>query len=64
MELAAILLRRVVETISPVDSEQTDHRQEHSHTDSGSPLDLERIERLDVGPAVSSLEESEHENSG
>ena len=55
---------RVVETVAPVDTEQTDHRKEDSGADTGRPLDLERIEVLYVRPAVTALEECEHEYLG
>ena len=60
MELAAAILG-VIESVSPVNSEQTDHRQEDANTDSGAALDLERIEIAYVRPAVSSFKEEQGE---
>ena len=64
MELAPVLLFRSVEAVAPVDTEQTDHREEHPHADTCRTLDLERIELLDVRPAVTSLKEAQHEDRG
>ena len=67
MELASALLslRRivVVEAISPVNAQKTDHRQEYPHANAGRPLDLEGIEVFDVRPAVSAFQEPENEDS-
>ena len=41
----------VIESISPVDSEETDDRKINPHTDTGRTLDLERIEITDIRPA-------------
>ena len=64
VELASVLLHRIVETVAPVDTEQTDHREEPPHADTCGTLDLERIELLDVRPAVSTLKEAQHEDRG
>ena len=63
MELAAAV-DGIVETVAPVDTEQTDHREEDSHTEAGGTLDLERVEVADVGPAVTALEEAQYEDRG
>ena len=63
MELTASVLG-IVEAVAPVNTEQTDHRQEDTHAYAGAALDLERIEVLDVAPAVSAFEKSQHEDSG
>ena len=55
----ALSVYRIVESPSPVNSEKSDHRQEDSHTHTGRPLDLERIEIPDVRPAVTSLKEEQ-----
>ena len=57
MELAPIALSRIVESITPIDSQKTDHREEYPDTDSSGSLDLERIEFLDIRPAITTLEE-------
>ena len=64
VELASVLLDRIVESITPVKSEKTDHRQEYPDTHTGRALDSERVERLDVGPAVTSFEESQSKDCG
>ena len=48
VELASAVSVIVVETVTPVNSEETDHRQEDSHTDTGRSSDLERIEVADI----------------
>ena len=58
MELT-LTVYRIVKSPSPVDSKETDHWQEDSHTHTGRPLDLERIEIPDVSPTVTSLEEKQ-----
>ena len=59
MELA-LSVRGIVETVTPVNTEQSKHRQEYSGAHTGRPLHLEGIEVLDVGPAVTSFEERKH----
>ena len=58
----ALSVHRVVESPSPVHTEQTDHREEHPHADTGRALDLERVEVAQVAPAVSSFEEKQGVN--
>lgn len=58
----ALTVDLIVESISPVNSEQTNHRQEYPDADSGRTFDLERIEFPDVRPAVTTLEEEESIN--
>ena len=60
----ALSIDRVVKSPSPVNSKESDHREEHPHADSGRPLDLERIEIPDVRPAVTAFEEEERVNRG
>ena len=59
MELA-LSVHRIVKSPSPVHTEESDHRQEYPHAHTGRPLDLERIEISDVGPAVTCLQEAQH----
>ena len=35
MYLTSFILRRIVESVTPVKAEKTDHRKEDSHTDTG-----------------------------
>ena len=44
----ALSIYRIIEAPSPVNSKQTDHRQEDPDTYTGRSLDLERIEISDV----------------
>ena len=46
---------RLVETISPVESHQTDHRQEYTDTDTGGAFQVKRIKILQISPSVTSL---------
>ena len=62
MELT-LSVHRIVESPSPVNSKQTDHREEDSLTHTGRPLDLERIEIPDVRPAVTSFQEEQRIDS-
>ena len=57
MELASAILA-VIESISPVDSEKSDHRQEHPHSDAGGSLYLERVEILYVRPCITAFQEN------
>ena len=63
MEVTAAVLG-IIKSVSPVNSEQADHRKEDSHTHTGAALDMERIELLDVGPAVTALKEDKCEDGG
>ena len=54
----------VVETVTPVDTEQAYHRQEDTHAYTGAPLDLQRIEIAYVGPAVAAFQEEQGEDGG
>ena len=62
VELAASLLlsfiRNRIESVAPVDTHQTYHREHYPHTDSGTSLYVERIESSNILPAVSAFEES------
>ena len=69
VELASTLLilasvPNLVETISPVDTHQTDHWQEDTYTDTGTTLHAEWIELLGVIPCITSLYEGQTINSG
>jgi hypothetical protein len=44
----ALAVYRIIETVTPVNTKKTDHREEDSHTHTGRSLDLERIEISDV----------------
>ena len=44
VELTSTISIVIVESVSPVNSEKPDHREEDPHTDTGRPSDLERIE--------------------
>ena len=61
MELASTVFH-IIESVTPVDSEETDHRKEDAHTDAGAAFDFERIELSYVRPAVTALEEEECED--
>ena len=63
MELAAAVLG-VVETVAPVHAQESDHREEDTDADTGTALDLERVELADVRPAVTALEEAEDIDGG
>ena len=48
---------RTVETVSPVDTHQTDHREEDTDTDTGRTLQLERIEIFQISPSITRFHE-------
>ena len=58
MELAAAV-GLVVEAVAPVNTQQTNHREEHTHTYTGAALDLERVEFSDIAPAVTTFQEEQ-----
>ena len=69
MELAAALrgpplMIDLVETVGPVDTHQTHHRQEDAHTDTCRALDVEGVEVLGLVPGITALEESESVDGG
>ena len=62
VELAPLALIRIVESVTPVNTQQTDHREEHADTHTGGTLDLERIEFLYVRPAITTFHEEQGED--
>ena len=46
-----------VETVSPVDTHHTYHREEDADTDTCGTFDVKRLELLDVAPCVTSFKE-------
>ena len=59
VELASAISVMIVKSVSPVNSKETDHRQEDSDTGAGRSSDLERIEISDIRPTVTSLKEQQ-----
>lgn len=60
MELTATNLPAVhgfLEAVSPVDTEQADHRKLDAHAQTGRPLHIERIELTHLVPSVTTFEE-------
>lgn len=60
VELATAVLEcrtNFVETVSPVDTHQTDHREEDTDTDTGRTLQLERIEIFQISPSITRFHE-------
>ena len=55
---SAFLSKHFVETVCPVDTHHTDHRQIDAHTGSGGTLEVERRHVLHVGPCVSAFKEA------
>ena len=49
----------LVETVRPVDAEESEHAEVDARTHAGAPLEVEGREIADVGPAVSGLGESD-----
>ena len=62
MELTPLTLSGIVESVAPINTQKTDHREEDPDTDPGGSLDLERIETLYVRPAITALKEKQGEN--
>ena len=65
MELTAAVVSATVDLIeapTPVYTEQTEHRQEESDTDTGGALEIEGIILLDIREAVSGFQETENPN--
>ena len=57
VEVAATLgAEYLVETVSPVDTHHTDHRQIDAHTGAGRTLEVERREFFDVGPRITAFD--------
>ena len=53
----------IVEAPAPVDTQQTYHREEYTHADTGAALNLEWIEITYIRPAVTAFEEGQHKDS-
>ena len=67
MEVAATLLSVdvvVVETVSPVDTHQANHREEDADTDTCRALHVEGVELLGVGPCVTGFGEAQTVDGG
>ena len=54
----------IVETIGPVDTHQSYHRQEDTYTQTGRALHVEGIELLDFCPRVTAFHETETVDGG
>ena len=46
-----------IETISPVDTHQTDHREEDTNADTGRTFQLERVEIFQISPGITRFDE-------
>ena len=69
MELTATLAVRsvvidLIETIGPIETHQTYHREEDAHTDTCRTLHIKRVEVLGLCPGVARLDESESVDRG
>ena len=65
MELtSAFLTEYLIETVSPVDTHKTYHRQENAHAQTGAALHVERIKSLGIVPRITGLYEPEPVDSG
>ena len=65
MEVAAAALAEdTVETVGPVDTHQTHHRQLYTHTGTGATLEFEGIELAHRCPCVAGLEEGQGVDGG
>ena len=53
-----------VETVSPVDTHQSNHRQEDADTDASRTLDVEGVEVARLRPGITAFEESESVDGG
>ena len=42
----------LVETVGPVDTHQTNHRQEDAHTHTGRPLQREGVKVFELSPGI------------
>ena len=49
----------LVETVGPVDTHQTNHRQEDAHTHTGRTFQLEGVEILELGPGITALDKGQ-----
>ena len=54
----------LVETVGPVDTHQSDHRQVNADTEAGRAFHVEGIEVACIAPCVTSLKESESVDGG
>lgn len=61
VELAATYLAtgHFVETVCPINTHQSDHREENSHTHSSRAFHVERVELVCFCPCVSTFKEAE-----
>ena len=64
MELAPIALSRIVESITPIDSNQTQHRHEYADTDTSRIIYVEWLELLETLPAIATFKIAQHPNGG
>ena len=65
VEVAATLLAiDGIETITPVNTHHTNHGQEDAGTHTCRTLDVERVEVLDMGPGVTTLDEQDGIDGG
>ena len=62
VELAASLAVMIIKSVTPVNSEKSNHRQEDPDTYTCGTPDLERVEIPYVRPAVTSLKEDQSIN--
>ena len=61
---AALLSIYFVETVGPVDTHHTYHREEDAHTHACRTLDVEWLEFLDIRPCVTAFEEGQTIDGG
>ena len=65
MEVTATLLAiDLVETIAPVNTHHTDHRQIDTGSHTGRALDVKRVEVLDMSPGITTLDKHERIDGG
>ena len=67
MELTAVIACSaidIIEAITPVEAEQTEHGQVDTHADTSRTFHLKRVEMLETEPAVACLKEGERIDSG
>ena len=61
---AATFAKHLIETISPVYTHHTYHRQIYAKTHTGTALEIERSEALDIGPCITALHKCQSVDSG
>ena len=67
MELAAadfLPVDILLETVSPVNAQETHHRQEDTHAHAGGTLHVEGVEVLNICPGITAFEEGEGVDAG